>query len=173
MPGTAIQTLYNANVYLNNDSHAGQAEEVTLPDLKPKTTDHKPLSGIGSIKIPTGLDQMSMKIKWNSIDPDVMKAAANFYTSSDIMIRANSDTWENGSRTGSVPVVAIIRGLSVNLPAIALKHQDNPDIETEFSVTAYKLLINGEVIFDVDIYAQVYIVDGVDLMADYRANLGI
>jgi len=173
MAGTTIQTLYNANVYLNGVSYAGQAEEVTLPNLKPKMAEHKPLSGLGAIDLTTGLDKMTMKIKWNSVDVDVMKQAANFYSSSDIMIRANSDTWENGSKSGSVPVVAIIRGLSMNLPAIVLKHQDNPDIETEFNVTGYKLLIDGELVFDVDLFAQVYIVDGVDLLADYRSNLGI
>ena len=62
-----IQTLYNANVYMNGENYAGRAEEVTLPDLKAKTVDHKPLSNIGAFKLPTGLDQMSMKIKWNSI----------------------------------------------------------------------------------------------------------
>jgi hypothetical protein len=173
MAGTKISTLYNANVYMGGDSYAGQGQEVTLPNPKPKLAEHKPLSGIGAFDLTTGLDKMNMKVKWNSIDADVMKIAANFYSSNDIMIRANSDVWENGSRTGSVPVVAIIRGLSINLPAIVLKHQDNPDIETEFNVTAYKLIIDNEVIFDIDLFAQIYIVDGVDLMAEYRSNLGI
>jgi hypothetical protein len=173
MAGTTISTLYNANVYLDGESYAGQAEELTLPDLKAKMVDHKALSMIGSFELPTGLDKMMMKIKWNSINVDVMTAAANFYNSSDIMVRANSDNWQNGSRTGSVPVIAIIRGLNKNLPAITLKHQDSPDIETEYSCTAYKLIIDGNVVFDIDFFAQVYIVDGVDLMEEYRTNLGI
>ncbi len=170
---TTIGTLYNANVYVNGENFAGIAEEITTPDLKPKMTDHKPLSGIGSFELPTGLDKMSMKIKWNFISPDVLTNAADFYTSQDVMIRANADIWDNGSRVESQPVTAFVRGLSKNLPAIALKHQDNPDIETELSCTGYKLEYNGKVLFEVDFFAQVYIVDGVDKMADYRANLGL
>lgn len=173
MAGNQISTLYNANVYLNGQSFAGVAEEVTLPDLKAKMTEHKGLSSIGSFELPTGLDKMMMKIKWNTVNSDVMKSAADFYNSTDIMIRCNIDNWENGSRTGSVPCIAFVRGLNKNLPAIGLKHQDNPEGEQEFSVTAYKLEIDGEVIFDVDFFAQVYIVDGVDMLADYRANLGL
>ena len=168
-----IRTLYNANVYVNGQSYAGLAEEVTLPDLKPKMVDHKPLSNIGSFKLPTGLDQMTCKIKFNSISADLIANAANFYESSDIMFRANQDVWENGSKVASVPVVAFVRGLSMNLPAIVLKFQENPDVESEFSVTAYKLEVNGVVVFDVDYFANVYIVSGVDMMAQYRANLGL
>lgn len=170
---TRIGTLYNANVYVNGVNHAGLAEEVTLPDLKPKMVEHKPLSGIGSFELPTGVDKMGMKIKWNFIAPEVLINAADFYSSQDVMIRANADIWDNGSRVASAPVIAFVRGLSKNLPAIALKHQDNPDIETELSVTGYKLEYNGRVLFEIDLFAQVYIVDGVDMMADYRANLGL
>lgn len=168
-----ISTLYNANVYINGDSFAGVAEEVTLPDLKAKMTELKALSNIGGFELPTGLDKMTMKIKWNTVNADVMTNSADFYNSSDIMIRANIDEWENGSRSGTAPCVAFIRGLNKNLPAIVLKHQDNPDVEQEFSVTGYKLEIDGNVIFDVDFFANVYIVNGVDMMADYRANLGL
>jgi len=170
---TVIQTLYNANIYINGGSYAGRAEEVTLPDLKPKMVDHKPLSGIGSFELPTGLDKMTMKIKWNSADDQIMGNSADFYNSKDIMIRANADVWVNGTRSGSYPVTAFVRGLSKNLPPIGLKHQDNPDVESEYSVTAYKLEYDGNVVFDVDFFAQVYIVEGVDMLAQYRANLGL
>jgi uncharacterized protein len=170
---TQIMTLYNANVYINGNNTAGKAEEVTLPDLRPKMTDHKPLSGVGTFQLPTGLDAMSMKIKWNSADDALMGHSADFYNSNDIMVRGNADIWQNGSRIASAPVTAIIRGLSKNVPAINFKHQDNPDIETEYSVTGYELFYNGVEVFAVDLFAQVYRVEGVDMLADYRANLGL
>ena len=171
--GTRIQTLYNANAYVDGDNFAGIVEELTTPDFKPKMTDHKPLSGIGGIKIPTGLDEMTFKMKLNSIEPVLLAKSADFYTAQDIMIRANSDIWENDSRSESVPVTFFIRGRSTGVPAIGLKHQDNPDIELNYTVHYYKVEIDGVVLFEVDYYAQVYIVNGSDLMAAYRANLGI
>lgn len=168
-----ISKLYNANVYLDGTSYAGLAEEVTLPDLKPKVSEHKALSNIGSFELPTGLDKMGMKIKWNTVNGAVMANSADFYNARDIMIRSSIDVWENGSKVGTQSVTAFLRGLSKTLPAVGFKHQDNPEVETEFSVTGYKLEIDGAVVFDVDYFANVYIVDGVDMLADYRANLGL
>lgn len=171
---TQIRTLYNANVYIDGINHAGKSEEVTLPVVKPALVDHIALSMIGKIELPAGLDKMdSLKIKWNSIDPDIIKSTADFYTSRDIMIRSNGDVWMNGSRQSSEPVTIFLRGLSMGTPPIEFKHQQSPGIETEFTMSYYKMEINGAVMFEVDYYAQVYIVDGVDLMADYRANLGL
>ena len=170
---TRISKLYNANVYIDGDSYAGLAEEVTLPDLKPKTSEHKALSNIGSFELPTGLDKMGMKIKWNTVNADIMAGAADFYTSKDIMIRSNIDIWEGGSKTGSVPCVAFVKGLSKKVPELGIKHQDNVESDMEFNVTAYKLVIDGAVVFDVDYFANVYIVDGDDKLADYRDILGL
>ena len=89
------------------------------------------------------------------------------------MICANADIWENGSRVASQPVTMYVRGLSMGIPDIALKHQENPNIETEVTCTGYKLEYNGRVIVEVDLFAQIYSVDGKDMMADYRANLGL
>lgn len=170
---TTIRTVYNANVYMDGTSHAGKASEVTLPDLKAKMLDHNPISGIGSMELPIGLEKMGMKIKWNTVDADVLAKVCNFFVPVNLMIRSNSDTWVNSERTGSAAVVATIRAKSKTAPPINIKHQDNVDIETEFSVTAYKLEIGERVILDVDIEAQVCIIDGVDVFAQYRENLGI
>jgi P2 family phage contractile tail tube protein len=171
--GNRISKLYNANVYLDGDSYAGLAEEVTAPDLKPKMTEHKALSNIGSFELPTGLDKMGMKIKWNTVNADVMRTSADFYNSKNIMIRANIDEWEDGSKAASVPCIMFIRGLSKTLPAVGFKHQDNAEVESEFSVTGYRLEIAGVEVFNIDLFANVYIVDGEDMLADYRANLGL
>ena len=170
---SVISKLYNANVYINGGSYAGLAEEVTAPDLKPKKSTHKALSNIGEFELPTGLGPMNMKIKWNTVNADVMATSADFYNAADIMIRSNIDVWENGSIVGTQSVAMFIRGLSNNLPPVNFKHQDNPEVESEFSVTGYKLEIDGEVIYDIDYFANVYIVRGVDKLADYRANLGL
>jgi uncharacterized protein len=168
-----ISTLSNANVYINGSAFAGQAEEVTLPDLKPKMTEMKALSQMGVIEVTTGLEKMGVKIKWNSVNPEVLASSADFFNADSIMIRANLTTWQNGSRLSDVPCVAFVKGLNKNLPAIGIKHQDTPDVEQEFSVSYYRLEINGAVVFEVDFYANVYIVDGEDMLADLRANLGL
>ena len=170
---SVISKLYNGNVYMNGNNLAGTVEEATMPDLKPKTTEHKALSNIGSFDLPTGIDKMSMKLKFNTVNPYVMGQSADFYNAQDVMIRSNIDNWEGGSKVSSVPLVAQVRGLSRKVPELGIKHQDNVESDMEFNVTAYKLEIDGQVIYDIDLFANVYIVNGVDKLADYRANLGL
>lgn len=169
-----ISKVYNANVYWDGDSYAGLAEEVTAPEVKAKNSEHKAVSSFMAFDLSTGIEKLEgLKIKWNTVSPDIMKNSADFFNSKDIMVRSNRDIWENGTKVGSEPVVMMFRGLSRKIPGLGFKQQDNVETESEFSCTAYKLEINGAVIFDIDAFAQVYIVDGVDLLADYRANLGL
>jgi len=168
-----VSTLYGANVYIDGVNHAGQIDELTCPNPKPKNIDHHPMSGVGAIKLPNGLEPMELKLKFNSITPFLMAKSADFYNAMDLMIRCNSDQWSGDSRTGSQPVTMFVRGRSNGVPPIAVKGQTNTDIDIDINVSYYKLEINGQVIFELDFYAQIYIVDGKDLLADYRANLGI
>ncbi len=169
-----LYKITNANIYdQDGRSFYGQAEEVTFPDLKAKQIEHKGLGMLGVVDIPVGIDKMSVKVKWGSINSDVIKQSADFYTSRLWMIRANMAVMRNGSKVADQPVIGFLNLLPKNAPAIGIKNQDDTDMETEFSVNAYRLEMNGEAIFDINLYAHKYIVNGVDLTAQQRANLGI
>ena len=171
--GNNVSVLVGANVYMDGQTYAGQVEEATMPDPKPVMQEIKALSMYGKIELPHGLDKMSCKLKWNSVSADIIKKAANVFNSIDVMIRSNIAVWANGDKTQDVPCVAFIRGTSKSgVPPIGLKHQDKSDLETEYAVTYYKLEIGGVPVVEIDFYANVYMVDGVDMLADYRANLG-
>lgn len=168
-----LSTVYNANTYVDGVNWFGIAEELTLPDLKPTMQEHKALGMIGKIELPSGLDKMEFKMKMNSVYPEALKRVANFYDGTVVMARSSREVWEAGTKVGEEPVVIQMRGLPKSFPAIVLKHQDNPELESTFTCTMYKLEINGEVIVHVDLMAQIYIVDGVDMWAEKRANLGL
>jgi P2 family phage contractile tail tube protein len=173
MSNNKINKVTNANVYLNGTSYMGRAEEVTLPDVMPKMVDHKALGMVGELELPGGLQKMAAKIKWNAIYPDVMKLTHNVYDSVRLQVRANVETFEGGTRTGQVPAVAKLTVTPKKSGGLVFKPQDNVEREDEFNVTAYELIIDGEQILDIDIMANIWVVDGVDQLASYRANLGL
>jgi P2 family phage contractile tail tube protein len=168
-----IQTLYGVNMYINAVNYAGRIQETTLPQVKSKNIEHKPASNLGAFSLPGGFEEMNLKTKHNSVDADIMAVSADIYTYQDIMIRGNIDAYTRGGRTGSAAFVAVLKARSLGTPAVTQKHQDNPDIDVEWGVIAYRLEIAGEEIFDIDFFAQKYIVEGVDLMGDFRVNLGL
>lgn len=173
MADQSIRSLYNANVYLNGASTFLQTEEITLPEPKPVEIDFKSLAMIGKVKLPTGFDSMDMKIKWNSFYPEVQTLMANIYQPILMQVRANSDIWVADQLIRRAPLKAFITCRPKGVAPLGIKHQDNSEIENNFSVSSYRLDYDGQTIFHLDLNANIYIVGGVDMLAEYRRNLGL
>jgi P2 family phage contractile tail tube protein len=169
----SINKVTNANIYVDGRSFLGRAEEATLPIIKNKMSDHKALGMIGELEYAAGLEKMEMKIKWNSMYPEVMKKTANPFSSTSLQIRSSIDVWAGGARTEQKPLVVYITGQFKEVPLGTFKAQENVELESSVAVTYCKLEIDGETVVEIDVEANIYIVDGVDLMAQYRQNLGI
>jgi hypothetical protein len=169
---TTVNRLTNANIYVNGNSLLGKAEEITLPVIKQKMSEHKALGMVGSVEFPSGIDKLEAKIKWNSFYADIMKQVANPFASLQIQVRANLENYTASGRTGEVPVVCIMTSSAKDFPMGNFKQHDNVEAETNLNVTYCKLEIDGEVIMEIDVLANIYKVDGTDLLATYRANTG-
>lgn len=168
-----VNRLTNANIYLNGKSLLGKAEEVSLPDIKHILSDHKALGMIGKLELWSGIDKMEMKIKWNSFYADTHKAIASPFSALNMQVRSSLETYTSGSRTSQAPVVVYVNGQSKNIPTGNFKQHDNVEAETTFSIIYLKQVINGEVIVEFDVLSNIFKVGGVNVMAEYNANLGI
>lgn len=158
---------------MDGGSLLGRAEEITLPDVKYKQADHKALGMFGEMEYTAGMEKLTTKIKWNSFYPEVLKKTANPYSAIKLQIRASMEIFEGGARVAEVPVIVYLTVRSKGTPLGTFKAQDNAEGETEFAVSYFKQDINSETIIEVDVEANIWIVDGVDLLANYRQNLGI
>lgn len=173
MASIAINRLTNANVYLNGTSLLGRAEEINLPAIKHKMVEHKALGMVGAAEFFAGIEKMEAKIKWNSFYPDVMKGAANPFQTVNFQTRSSLETYNSAGRIEEVPVVCYMTAAYKDFPMGNFKQHDNVEVESNLSVYYCKLEINGEVIMEIDVLANIYKVDGNDVLAQYRANLGI
>lgn len=175
MPQTTINKLTNGNIYLNGESYFGAFEEVSLPEVQAVLAEHKALGMIGKPEFPSGIDKMSCKIKWNGVVERALITIGDFYTPCLLQVRASLEKYDAmvQGRYAQAPVVASLRGQFKKLPGLQFKQMDNVEMESDFTVTGYQLKIDGVEIFDIDIIAQVFRVGNIDLMAQYRSNLGI
>lgn len=163
----------NAAVYVDGASYIGRAEEVTCPEIKPKMAEHKGLGLIGNVELPTtSLEKMTAKIKWNAIYPEAMKKTHNVFQSLRLQIRASMDTFEGGSKVGTSAVVIKMTAVPTKVGGLVFKPNDNVENESEFSVTAYSLEIDGEEIVAVDVLNNIWRVNGIDQLSDFRFNIG-
>ncbi len=173
MAAININRITNANCYVDGNSYLGQVEEATLPDIKKVMAEHKALGMIGKVEFPSGIEKMEAKLKFNSIYPDAMKAAAAFNTAVKIQLRSNVEVYSGGSKASEVSYVVFMTGQFTNLPAGGFKAMENVEVEMNMSVTAIRIEYDRAEILNYDANANIYIVDGIDQLADYRSNLGI
>jgi hypothetical protein len=167
-----INKLTNANVYLNGVNLLGRAEEVTLPQIKHKMSEHKGLGMVGSAEFFSGIDKLECKIKWNSLYPEVLQDSANPYTSTMIQVRASLETYNGLGKIEEVPATAFIMGTFKEFPMGTIKPQDNAEYETQMSVTYAKLVVNGQDIFEIDVLENIYKVGSKDILSNFRRNIG-
>jgi len=169
----SVNRVTQANIYLTGTgSLLGRAEEVSLPDVKAKMSEHKAIGMVGSLELPSGIDKMEMKIKWNAIYPDTMKKFNDIFTARKLQIRGSVESYTAEGRTAQVPAKCFVTVLPKNIPLGSFKQHDNVELEQMFTVTYFKLEVGGDPITEVDVLNNIYRVDGVDLLATFRANLG-
>lgn len=167
-----VNRLTNANLYVDGTSHLGKAEEVNLPDIKYKMADHKALGMVGTFELFAGVDKMEASIKWNSFYRDAMTKFADPTQSLSIQVRGSLEEYTSNGRTGQVPVVCYLSGSPKNFPLGNYKQHDNVEATSQMTITYCKLEIDGNEIYEIDVLSNIFKVDGVDILAKYRANIG-
>jgi len=168
-----VNRLTNANIYCDGISFLGKAEEISLPVIKGKMSEHKALGMIGAVEFISGFEKMEGKIKWNSFYEAVLKQAANMYKSVKLQIRANLEKYDASGKIADVAVKAFMTAQFKDFPGGNFKQNDNVEAESNLAITQYRLEIGNSEILEIDFMASIYVVDGVDLLANYRSNLGI
>lgn len=172
MSNIAVNRITNANVYINGLNLLGRAEEVTLPDVKIKMSEHKALGMVGSMEFPSGIEKLEAKIKWNSWYADVWAICSDPYTAAQVMVRKSVEAYSSTGRDSESPLVTFIIGQFKNIPLGTYKQHDNAEFESMMSVNACKQISNGVTVLEYDALANIFRSNGKDLLAQYRVNIG-
>lgn len=171
----ALQTnsINNANVYAEGNSLLGKVEEINLPEVNFALTEHKALGMVGVPKFWNSIEALEGSIKWNSYYEDVAKLFANPTKAVKLMVRSSVQNWQGGDLADEKPLVTFLTIQVKKWPLGNFKKADNTELQTDFSCTSIKQVYDGKTILEVDIMNNIFSVNGTDLLATYRANLGI
>lgn len=164
-----INAITNANAYLNGTKLAGRLTEMELPAIKIKTQEITALGVYGVTEIPVGLEKMEAKLKFNSIYPDAWKHE-NPHKACDIIVKSNMIVTDPKGITSNVAVVANITGLFKELPVGTLKPGEMTESEHLMTVTYYKLQVGDEVVWEIDVYNNIYTHFGEDILKSFNDN---
>jgi len=167
-----ISKVFNARVYIDGLDFIAKAEEVELPKVKFKFADTKGLGLYAEAELPTGLDKLEAKIKFNTIDPEFVKLAADPFTTRTVIVRAPYQVWTQTGVSKTAPLKAEIRGTFKEYDTGKLKGRDSAEAEATLSVSYYKLEIDGQELIEVDAFNNIYKVGGRNLLLDFKQSIG-
>ena len=167
-----INRITNANVYINGTGLLGRAATVDLPQPKLVMTEHPGLGLWSKLKLPAGTDFLEAKIKWSSLYPEVLGSAFLPMQASSLMVRADMMQFGPGGLVAEVPVVALMTGLFNEMPGMKVAKHENSENDSALTVYYYKLTLAGADQVEIDVFANIYKVQGVDQLSQFRANQG-
>lgn len=168
-----IGRLTNANIYMDGGSLLGRVETFNCPTITFKQSEHKALGLNGTAEYYSGIDKMEGSIKWTSYYADQLKKMGNPFTAIRLQVRGSLEEYQDGSRIAQQPATVFLTIMPKNMPLGNFVQHDNVELETQYGCVYVRLEINGQVITEVDVEANIFKVDGQDLLAQYRQNLGI
>lgn len=167
-----VNSLTNANVYVEGNNMLGRASEIELPNVTHKMSDHEGLGMIGMVEFFSGIEKLEGKIKWNAFYKDALGFISDPTRTVQLMVRGNLETYESAGKTAEVPVIVYLTVQFKSIPLGNYVQHENVELESDYSAYSVKMEIDGEPILEIDLLAQIYKVGGVDIMATYRANIG-
>ena len=152
--GAAENVLKQWSIFVDGRGFAGNCEEFNAPKLDVKTEDFEGGGMDAAIEVEMGMEKLMCDFTLTKFDPKVIAL------------------WGIGV-TRYVPIVArgSVQGLTGDpLPVI---HKGKGTLKFTMNLRYYKLEVAGTVTHEIDIPNFVRIVDGVDILAKHRANLGL
>lgn len=167
-----IAKVQDSNVYLNDGSTHGQASEVTCPTITAMMSDYNALGMAGSVEFFNGFDKMEATIKWKYPSNEVKKACADFTKSVDIMVRSSKAVYDDGGISEEVPIAIYLKGMPKQHVGGTFKKNEDTELDSAFAISYYKEEVDGEAIVELDVLNNIYKVNGEDILAKRRENMG-
>lgn len=168
-----IKKIFNANVYIDGtNSLLGRAREIVLPSVTMNTEEHKGLGMLGALELPVGLAPLVTTVTWSGWYADRV-LLANPFASRKLQVRASVETFGAGGRVEQQPLVVLLTASWKTAPLGTLSAGSGGEVQDELATTYVRLLVDGVELLEVDVHNNIWRQGGVDVLEQYRANLGV
>ncbi len=167
-----INSLTNANVYIDGNDLLGRAEEIDIPHPRHRMIDYKGLGMAGTTELWAGVAKLEARIKWASFDSQTITFAASPFQAHNFQVRGDLEQYTSQGRSAELPVVYLMTGVFKDAGMPTFRQHQMVETTSTISVYHAELYISGVQIYLYDVFANLYTVGGVDQLATFRSNLG-
>ncbi len=159
--------IRNFNAFVDGVSYFGLCTEAKLPWPKIQTEAHRGAGMDGPVGIDMGMEALSAEATFAEWNPTLLKTVG---TNRRVVFRPAAQA--EGSDTADT-IIATIGGLITSNEGSDLKPGTGSPLKLMWDVRQYRLEINNEVCWDIDLVAGKRIVGGTDQLAALRQAMGI
>lgn len=165
------QILRKFNAFVDGYSTHLEIEKITPPAVRDQVESIKAGGLLAELDMPLGYQKLEAGLLINSRQKKLMvKAGLTPGKSTRTTFRGVSISEIDGSQQNEV---LIVQG-RLNAESSDWQAQSKADTNYKIgSITYYKHLVDGELIYEIDLLNMIAIVDGVDQWAEIRGGLGL
>lgn len=165
--------LKHMNLFNDGISYVGQCGSVTLPKLARKMEAWRGGGMAGPVKVDLGYSDDGIQFEWTLGGWDLTALKQFGLTQADgVMLRWAGSTQRDD--TGEVSAVeVVVRGRHEEIDFGESKSGEDTEHKFVTTCTYYKLTVDGEVVFEIDLLNFIDNVGGDDRLAEHRQALGL
>ena len=165
--------LKRLNLFLNGDNWVGEAEDITPAKLSRKFEAYRGGGMGGAVNIDMGLDDSALDTSFTmgGYSAEILGKMGNGKIDGVALRFAGSI--QRDDVVGVQAVEVFTRGRFKEIDWGTAKVGDNSQAKVSMVNTYYKETMNGVDLCEIDLLNMIWIVDGVDLMAEHRKAIGL
>ncbi|NYS80151.1 phage major tail tube protein [Halomonas glaciei] len=164
--------LKDFNLFGDGNNWQGEIPELTLPELARRMVEYEGGGMDGPIEVDHGMELMTFEWTAGGLIVDGLFDSFGSPVHDAAMLRFTG-SYESDEDGGIIPVEIVARGRHKTIAMGDASKGDNNQISITTTLSYYKLVVDGEEIIERDVPGYVFVVRGVDRLAQRRRALGL
>lgn len=169
----SVSKISRAALYIDGLGYLDTVKELPVPGPTFSVDEWSSLASIGKVSLQNMFDAMSMEIAWQNLDGDSRKTLSNPFAMRDLQVRYNRQSLGNSVLMQQIGGVYFMRGKFRGVPTAELTAGADMESSSTFDIFYIRHEEAGQAIYEYDPIAYIFKVNGVDMLATERANLGM
>lgn len=155
-------------LFVDGRGYAGEAEEVQPPNLTLLIEQFRGGGMDAPVGIDMGMEELTASFNLTSVAKEVL-ARFGIVGETGFTLRGSTESLDGTTEA----IVEQWRGKITSVEKAAWQGGQKVGYTYNLSLTYYRLEIGGTVIHEIDVLNTVRIINGVDQLAQHRANIGL
>ncbi len=162
------------NLFNDGLSYMGVVSSVTLPKLTRKLENYRGGGMNGAAPVDMGLDDDALSVEWTigGFPDDQLWAQYAAASAASVPLRF-CGSYQRDDTGDTVAVEIVLRGRHKEFDFGDQKQGEDTETKISTQCTYFKLTVDGKERIEVDIVNMVERVNGVDMLAQHRRNIGL